>query len=104
MPIDVFNASMTAGQYTFLGILQGANNATNQLFSSILVLSLYFLLFVVFKTRLTDMRSATLAMATVMLFLCLFMFWIDFINQYVITTAIVVFVGSLIMAIWRGDQ
>jgi hypothetical protein len=104
MAIGTFNSSMTAGKYTFLDILSGANNATDGLFMTVLILCLYFLVFVVFKERIPDVRNAALSTGTIMLFLCLFLFWSGFINQYIITISIVIFVLTLIMAIWRGDQ
>jgi cytochrome c biogenesis factor len=95
---------MTANQYTFLGILQGANNATGQLFSAVLVLMLYFLLYSVIKQRIADIRNSALIVCTIMLVLNLFLFWLSFISQATITISIVAFTASIIFALWRGDS
>jgi len=104
MAFDAFNVTATANQDTFLGILQGANNATNQIFMSVFILVLYFILFVVFKERMPDVKNSLLVVTTIMLFLVTFLFWIEFIPQIVLTLSIILFGGSLMAAIWRGDN
>lgn len=104
MQIVPFNITATQGHYSFFGILQGANAATGQIFAIVMLLVLYFIFFYVFRERIADMRNAALAVCTIMLFLTLFLFWMQFVNQVVLTFSIVFFAGSLIMAIWRGDN
>lgn len=98
--LPVFNETATANQYTFLGIMQGANNATSGLLFLIFIIVLYFIVFVTMKTATQSFKNAILATSSIMSFIVIMFFWISLISQSVFTMSIIFLALSIIISIW----